>query len=165
MNIKEIFKIIKFLKGNKSCIIVNSDLVVEEFGKPDQTMQRFIDKVMLISLNEPKPGNTSVEEAAALRIHTRAQVAGENYANEHGHSIVEEVAYGRGYKAGYMIGCFELFKKAKKWLIDHTNIPYDVETNENGEPMADSYIDYMKKRLEVAHDIAQEFEKAMSEPE
>ena len=138
---------------------------MEEFGKTDRTMQRFGNKVMLISLNEPKPGNTTVEEAAALRIHTRAQVAGENYAQEHGHSIMEEVAYGRGYKAGYMMGCKELFDKAKQWLMDRINIPYDVETNENGEPLVASYIDYAKKRLEEAEKIAKEFEKSMSEPE
>ena len=58
----------------------------------------------------------TIEEAAALKIHHRAITAGENYANEHGHSIIEEVAYGRGYKSGYMQGSKEMYDKMCEWL-------------------------------------------------
>ena len=105
----------------------------------------------------------SIEERAALNIHDRAIKAGEEYARSHGNSILEEAVYGRGYKAGYMLGASEMFEKAKKWLIDHINIDQAVETNKDGEPMAASYIDYAKKRLEIANEIAAEFQKAMEE--
>jgi len=105
----------------------------------------------------------TIEESAALNIHKRAIKAGEDYAKSHGQSIVEEVAYGRGYKSGYMLGAKEFSEKAVKWLRDRVNIPYDVQTNEDGEPMADSYIDYAKKRLEAANEIIEEFLKFMME--
>lgn len=116
MNIKEIFKIIKFLRGHKSCIIINDSLVTHEFGKEDETLDHLGNRIMLISLYERLPGTSTIEEAAALRIHGRAITAGKNYADEHGHSIIEEVAYGRGYKAGYMIGCREMYDKVTTWL-------------------------------------------------
>ena len=104
-----------------------------------------------------------IEESAALNIHERALKAGEDYTKSHGHSIVEEVAYGRGYKSGYMLGAKEFSEKAVNWLRDRINIPYEVETNEDGEPMADSYIDYSKKRLEAANKIIEEFIKSITE--
>lgn len=106
---------------------------------------------------------SKIEESAALNIHERALKAGEDYAKSHGHTIVEEVAYGRGYKSGYMLGAKEFSEKAVNWLRDRVNIPYEVETNEDGEPMADSYIDYAKKRLEAANEIIEEFIKSMTE--
>lgn len=105
----------------------------------------------------------TIEESAALKIHNTAINEGEKYAQEHGHSIVEEVAYGRGYKSGYMCGAKEFTEKAINWLKERVNIPYDVETNEEGEPLAGSYIDYAKKRLEAANEIIDEFLKFMTE--
>lgn len=105
----------------------------------------------------------TIEESAALKIHDTAIKEGEKYAQEHGHSINEEVAYGRGYKSGYMCGAKEFTEKAINWLRDRVNIPYTVETNEDGEPLADSYIDYAKKRLEAANEIIEEFIKSMME--
>ena len=106
---------------------------------------------------------SKIEESAALNIHERALKAGEDYAKSHGQSIVEEAAYGRGYKSGYMCGAKEFTEKAINWLRDRVNIPYDVETNEDGEPLAGSYIDYAKKRLEAANKIIDEFLKFMTE--
>lgn len=106
---------------------------------------------------------SKIEESAAIKIHERAIQAGEDYAKSHGQSMIEEVAYGRGYKAGYMLGVKEFSEKAVTWLRDRVNIPYDVETNEDGEPMADSYIDYAKKRLETANEIIEEFLRSMME--
>ena len=65
------------------------------------------------------------------------------------------------YRAGYEQAEKDTIKRAIKWLMDRVNIPYDVETNEDGEPLADSYIDYAKKRLEAANEIADDFRKAM----
>lgn len=66
-----------------------------------------------------------------------------------------------GYKEGYEHGEKDTIERAIKWLMDRVNIPCDVETNEEGEPLADSYIDYAKKRLEAANEIAEDFRKAM----
>lgn len=104
---------------------------------------------------------SKIEEYAALQVHERALNAAEEYSKTHSHSIVEEVAYGHGFKSGYMLGVKEFTEKAKDWLRDRVDIPYDVDTNEDGEPLAKSYIDYAKKRLEVANEIIEEFIKAM----
>ena len=64
---------------------------------------------------------TKIEQAAALRIHERANVAGEEYASHRGNNIIELVAYGRGYKAGYMRGSQEMFDLVDAWLKAHIN--------------------------------------------
>ena len=163
MNIKEIFRIVKFLWKKKSCIVLDDNLEMKHFGKRDETMYKFGDRIMHINLMEQIPEPTEIEEAAALKIHERAHVEGENYAKSHGQSIIEEVAYGRGYKAGYMLGSREMYDKAEQWLKDRINIDQDVETNEDGEPMARSYIDYAMKRLEAANEIAKQFKQSMIE--
>ena len=124
MNIKEIFRIIKFLRGHKSCIVINDSLVTHEFGKEDETLDHLGNRIMLISLYERQPGASTIEEAAALRIHGRAITAGRNYADEHGHSIIEEVAYSRGYKSGYMIGCREMYDKTVNWLKENVRFTH-----------------------------------------
>ena len=106
---------------------------------------------------------SNIEESVAVKIHNTALKEGEKYAKEHGQSPMEEVAYGRGYKSGYMKGVKDIYEKASQWLRERINIPYTVETNEDGEPMADSYVDYAKKRLEAAEEIISEFKKAMEE--
>lgn len=60
--------------------------------------------------------NKTIEEAAAFRVHNRALDAGEEYSSTHGQSIVEEIAYGRGYKSGYMSGAVEMYQKIVKFL-------------------------------------------------
>lgn len=49
-------------------------------------------------------------EKYATKIHERALSEGLNYAKTHGHTIVEEVAYGRGFKSGCITG-YELAEK------------------------------------------------------
>lgn len=131
MRIKEIFKIIHFLKRHKSCIILDDNLELRQFGENDKTLDKFSDKIMLISLYEQPPGSGNIEEAAALRIHSRAHTAGENYAQSHGQSIIEEVAYGRGYKSGYMVGCREMYDKMTDWL--KKNVRYTHPRKETEE--------------------------------
>lgn len=55
----------------------------------------------------------------------------------------------------------ELLNSACHWLYDRVNIPQEVETDENGELLADSYIDYSKKRIEAADKIVKEFREQM----
>ena len=52
-------------------------------------------------------------------------------------------------------------EKAKEWFIEHVNIPQDVETNEDGEPLADSYIKYAKARFDAANEIFENFKNYM----
>ena len=90
---------------------------------------------------------SKIEEYAALQIHERALNAAEEYSKIHGHSIVEEVAYGRGFKSGYMLGAKEFTEKAKAWSRNRVDIPYDADTDEDGQPLAKIYIDYAKRGL------------------
>ena len=55
-------------------------------------------------------------EQAAIRIHHTAALEAEKYSKEHGCSIVEEVAYGRGFKAGYIKGDTDGYEQAEKDL-------------------------------------------------
>ena len=130
MNIKEIFKIIKFLRGHKSCIVINDSLVTHEFGKEDETLDRLGNRIMLINLYERQPGASTIEEAAALRIHGRAITAGENYAQEHGGGIIGQAAYGRGYKAGYMLGSKEMYDKVTAWLKNNLTFTHPRKETE-----------------------------------
>ena len=52
-------------------------------------------------------------------------------------------------------------EKAKKWFIEHTNIPQEVETNADGEPLADSYVKYAQSRFNAAIEIFEDFRKYM----
>jgi hypothetical protein len=52
-------------------------------------------------------------------------------------------------------------ERAKEWFIEHINIPQDVETNEDGEPLADSYIKYAKARLDAANEMFENFKTYM----
>ncbi len=57
----------------------------------------------------------------------------------------------------------EILSKATQWFRDHININQNVETTEDGEPLADSYIAYAKARLEEADKIAEEFKNYIKE--
>ena len=53
-------------------------------------------------------------EQYAIKVHETAIAEGEKYAKEHGQSITEEVAYGRGFKAGAIYG----YHQAEKDITD-----------------------------------------------
>lgn len=44
------------------------------------------------------------KEEATQRIHNKALLEAKKYSDSHGGSITEEVAYGRGFKAGFIEG-------------------------------------------------------------
>ena len=50
-------------------------------------------------------------------------------------------------------------ERAKAWFIEHINVSQNIETNEDGEPLADSYIKYAKSRLNAANEIFEDFIK------
>ena len=94
----------------------------------------------------------TIEESAALKIHSTALKEGEKYAQEHSHSIVEEVAYGRGYKSGYMKGSVDMSKemidKAIKILREKVeeHIWYSEIDRDCG--LDDEFYDEFKKAME-----------------
>ena len=51
---------------------------------------------------------------AVGKIHNRALLEAEKYATSHAGSIIEEVAFGRGFKAGFIEG----YEQAEKDFID-----------------------------------------------
>ena len=50
-------------------------------------------------------------------------------------------------------------EKAKAWFIEHINVSQEVAVNEDGEPLADSYIKYAESRLNAANEIFEDFIK------
>lgn len=54
-------------------------------------------------------------------------------------------------------------EKACNWLKDRISIPYEGNTNENGEPFAGDYIKFAMERLKRAEEFCKEFKNAMKE--
>lgn len=55
----------------------------------------------------------------------------------------------------------ELLNNACKWLHDRVSIAQEIETNEDGEPLAESYINFAKRRIDTANYITKEFRETM----
>lgn len=55
----------------------------------------------------------------------------------------------------------EILDRASAWLRDRIGINKEVQVAENGEPLADSYIEYAQERLKVANEIINEFRNYM----
>lgn len=53
-----------------------------------------------------------------------------------------------------------MIEKACEWITEHADIPYEGEFIDNS-PVASDYIEWCKKRLEYAKEIAEAFRKAM----
>lgn len=79
-------------------------------------------------------------EEYAVKIHDTAIKEGEKYAKSHGGSIIEEICYGWGFKAGAIKG----YESAEKdlalswediWTIVHTYLEVDRETKEDRDPI------------------------------
>lgn len=52
-------------------------------------------------------------------------------------------------------------EKACEYINKLIDIPHNIDCADNGEPLADSYIDYAKERLEVANKIIEDFKEYM----
>ena len=89
----------------------------------------------------------AIEESAALRVHNRALKAGEEYAQTHGHSIIEDVAYGRGYKSGYMSGSVEMYQKMVKFMKEklEEHIWYDEMDRDCG--LDDDFYELLEQEM------------------
>lgn len=58
---------------------------------------------------------------------------------------------------GYERGWNDLMVLVKDFFMFHTNIPCEVETDADGQPLAGSYIDYAMKRAEAAEEMFAQF--------
>ena len=67
------------------------------------------------------------------------------------------------FRAGARWDREQFLAKAEKWFMEHINISQEVDANENGEPLADSYIKYAKARIEAANEMFESFKKGMEE--
>lgn len=79
-----------------------------------------------------------------------------NMENTYDNKTIGEVI-DKSYDAGFNAAV----EKTCKWLRDSIGIEQNVETSKDGEPLADSYIDYCKKRLEAANEIIEQYKKIM----
>lgn len=50
MRVRELLKVLKFLREEKSCLILRHDLQLGMFGEPDDTMMKFHDRIMGINI-------------------------------------------------------------------------------------------------------------------
>ena len=99
---------------------------------------------------------TRVEEATQ-RIHNRAILEAEKYSNSHCGSIIEEVAYGRGFKAGFIEGYEQVEKDLElTWedmdrIITASNIVADLHYSKKREMTSwKQYCEEVLKRFKEA---------------
>ncbi len=52
MKIKELFRIIKFIRKSNSCLILRNDLQLSSFGDFDDTMIKYHDSIMKTSFKK-----------------------------------------------------------------------------------------------------------------
>ena len=80
--------------------------------------------------------------------------AGEEYEAEWG-----DKPWGEDYAEYTRTDTF--IEKACEYINKLIDIPHNIECADNGEPLANSYIDYAKERLEVVNKIIEDFKKYM----
>lgn len=76
---------------------------------------------------------------------------------------LKDLTFADAIKYGYEQAQQDLMGKAKRWFTEYTNIPYEVETNEDGEPLSDSYIQYAKAKLDAANEMFEKFKQFITE--
>lgn len=76
-------------------------------------------------------------------------------------NVYDNKTTGKVINNSYDAGFNAAVEKTCRWLRDSIGIEQSVETSKDGEPLADSYIDYCKKRLEVANEIIEQYKKIM----
>lgn len=79
------------------------------------------------------------------------------YDDEIEEVINDDISFDSIYKIGFKAA----IDKAAEWIKMRVNIDMPIETNEDGEPLAKSYLDYATERLRVAEEIVEEFKKEM----
>ena len=71
--------------------------------------------------------------------------------------LVESVA-----EEFYNLGRNVAIMDASRWISDRIDIEHKVETDEEGQPLAGSYLSYMEARLNAANEAVDMFKKFMN---
>lgn len=139
---------------NHSVTKINDQVLVnsKESNKDLQEPIREELKDIVNKYDCPKLNNRSKAEEQALKVYPRTDDAW-------GDEWQKRVGFVKGYNQAQQ----DLMSKAKQWFTQYTNIPYKVKTNENGEPLADSYIQYAKTRLDAANEMFENFKQFIME--
>jgi len=75
------------------------------------------------------------------------------------HYYTEVIPFEREYVEYTRTDAF--IEKACEYINKLIDIPHNIECADNGEPLANSYIDYAKERLEVVNKIIEDFKNYM----
>lgn len=81
------------------------------------------------------------------------QVANENYSGYSERRL--------GFIAGANWADKTMLDRACEWLKLRISVDVPIETNENGEPLADSWLNAQMERAKAAEEFIAEFRKAM----
>lgn len=76
-------------------------------------------------------------------------------------SLLVEV-WEHGVNTGMDIGAQVIIDRATAYLKDHISIPYDGDVDENGQPLANDYVDFCKRRLDAAESFVKDFLTAIN---
>lgn len=76
-------------------------------------------------------------------------------------SQTKEEAAIRGYCLGAAYADRTMLDRACEWLRFRVSVDVPIETNENGEPLADSWIKAQMERAKAAEELIAEFRQAM----
>lgn len=76
-------------------------------------------------------------------------------------SQTKEEAVIRGYCLGAANADRTMLDNACEWLKLRISVDVPIETNENGEPLADSWVKAQMKRAKAAEELIAEFRRAM----
>ena len=87
-------------------------------------------------------------------------VALNNYIHETSSSGCEVIKE-NAFIAGFEIADKTMLDRACEWLRFRVSVDVPIETNENGEPLADSWIKAQIERAKAAEEFITEFRKAM----
>ena len=78
-------------------------------------------------------------------------------------SQTKEEAVISGYCLGAKYANKTMIVRACEWLKSRISVDAPIETNENGEPLAGSWLDVQMERMKLAEEFIDDFRQAMEE--
>lgn len=73
----------------------------------------------------------------------------------------QPIEWGAGFISGAKWADKTMLDRACEWLRFRISVDMPIETNENGEPLADSWLKVQIERVKAAEEFITEFRKAM----
>ena len=73
----------------------------------------------------------------------------------------QPLEWGAGFISGANWADRTMLDRACEWLRLRISVDVPIETNENGEPLADSWLNAQMERAKAAEEFIAEFRKAM----